>query len=299
MNEWEMMIGAPPTGPEQTAGMAKKLRGQSDLGMLGMLSGNQQLGGVGKSLYSGAQTKGEGLQKTRQQEAQRNMLNEMYGNQDERSRIQMTETERHNRMMEANNRFKAEQASNESGISQKDMMRYRKDLGRDIVKSEIPAIKSAMEGVNTALAEYGPDADLPGIGAGKYWKGEEARDFRNKLAPIENILLKARSGAAVTEQEYQRFRRELLGEGVFASDKNFRDAWARLQNQIAAKEKSIYQGYDPAVVDYYNSGLAEETERRAGKPAETTVTEEESETITENAPGSVTEQLGITIKGGR
>lgn len=49
---------------------------------------------------------------------------------------------------------------------------------------------------------------LQSIGATVGLAGDEFTDFQQKLASVENIMLKLRSGAAVTDQEFARFKRE-------------------------------------------------------------------------------------------
>jgi hypothetical protein len=65
-NLYETLIGAAPTDPEQVRATADALRRKSDFGILGMLSGDNVLGGVGQHLHGGAQRQTQQLQQTRQ-----------------------------------------------------------------------------------------------------------------------------------------------------------------------------------------------------------------------------------------
>ena len=63
---YETLIGAPPSGEEETRATARQLRGRQELGMLGVITGDPVLGKLGAGMMNQTQKRVEGLQKTRQ-----------------------------------------------------------------------------------------------------------------------------------------------------------------------------------------------------------------------------------------
>ncbi len=63
---YETLIGAPPSGEEETRATARQLRGRQELGMLGVITGDEVLSKLGAGMMSQTQKRVEGLQKTRQ-----------------------------------------------------------------------------------------------------------------------------------------------------------------------------------------------------------------------------------------
>lgn len=67
---------------------------------------------------------------------------------------------------------------------------------------------------------------------------EAGRDVAAAYAPLKNIAARARSGAAVTDQELQRLLVE-LGQAAGQGDKQFWTAYTNLQNGVGARRKAI------------------------------------------------------------
>lgn len=77
---------------------------------------------------------------------------------------------------------------------------------------------SAVDGARAELAQHGQgkdgSVDLPGFGAVERYLpgvlvGEKGRNLRSRIQTIENLVLRAQSGAAVTPQEAQRLAEQL------------------------------------------------------------------------------------------
>lgn len=79
-----------------------------------------------------------------------------------------------------------------------DLRTFINDL-REVQKNHKPEFTGPLEG-----GVRGKFRDLTGIGA-----NAEEVDFRSQLSSFENRLLRLRSGAAVTPQEYERIKKEL------------------------------------------------------------------------------------------
>lgn len=86
-------------------------------------------------------------------------------------------------------------------------------------KEGIPDIEAALSSAEAIFSRYkdpktGKLGSVPGIGAitnvlPDWAVSSEGRDVRESLAAVSNIVLSARSGAAVTDQEMRRLAREL------------------------------------------------------------------------------------------
>lgn len=63
---YETLIGAPPSGPEETRATAQQLRRQSDVGALGMLTRNKGIAPLGQVMMDESQEQILGLQKSRE-----------------------------------------------------------------------------------------------------------------------------------------------------------------------------------------------------------------------------------------
>jgi len=132
----------------------------------------------------------------------------------------------------------------------------------DLQKEGIPEIESALRGAEAIFARYtkpdGKMGDVPGIGrfanALPDWAvlGAEGTDVRESLATLANIVLAARSGAAVTDQELRRLARELsLSTGKTPEDtrrayekfrKRFDFVKANLSAGVSDDVKATYEG---------------------------------------------------------
>ena len=73
-------------------------------------------------------------------------------------------------------------------------------------------------------------------------EGLAAQEFIQAIAVVKNMLLKKRSGAAVTEGEYARFLEELRG-GKYSGDSGMRNFITELRRVLEADKTSILAGY--------------------------------------------------------
>lgn len=71
------------------------------------------------------------------------------------------------------------------------------------------------------------------------WASDQFVDFQQKMATVENIMLKARSGAAVSAQEYTRFTRELpnVNDPPRKRDLKLKNSIRYAENLVAKKRR--------------------------------------------------------------
>lgn len=237
--------------------MSAALRRRQSAGDLGMLTGDPVLSRLGAQLGESAGS--EAWREAQTEMQRRGVLSRALADRDDRAaRSAEANTQREflaeqgnlNRGLElAVARLRAEQGV--GGVSMKDMLRYRRDLSRDLEKAGLPESEKSISQVDKLLEKY-PSGDIPGVGPlGRWSQGERAREIRGTQAAISNILLRARSGAAVTEPEFERFSKELLGDGWLKNDTDFRRSWADLKARISEKKENIMRGYDPEIVSLF------------------------------------------------
>jgi hypothetical protein len=131
----------------------------------------------------------------------------------------------------------------------------RAQLAGRLQQENLPGVLKAAERFDQTMKRYPAGTDIPGIGAGEnfiptMFQGPEAQLVRSDLSGIANQLLRAQSGAAVTDPEFRRFL-EGLATGRGVSEEVFRKRWPQVQSEINAMRDSLYAGYDPEVVQEY------------------------------------------------
>lgn len=111
-------------------------------------------------------------------------------------------------------------------------------------KSGLSELDSVSENLNYLLKKH-EGKDLPGYGMTRLLPDVAISDggkLRQGVRQLENILLKARSGAAVTPQEYDRFMGEISSSAT-KSDDQLRNGIKIVLNGLDAKKQGILSGY--------------------------------------------------------
>ena len=159
-------------------------------------------------------------------------------------------------------------------------LRIEKKLDRDVEaiskrleKSDIMAQKGSFKIIDDYLTEQGgilgdketyKNVSIPGMGVAGGMRPDfatpvEAVEFRQNVQSLANRLLKQRSGAAVTDQEYRRFLKE-VGSGNFSNEANLMTGLAKMKQDLNDLEENIVKSADPkAQVEYKRRmGIASE-----------------------------------------
>ncbi len=148
---------------------------------------------------------------------------------------------------------------------QRDRLRDRANkVGAAVEKAEFGLTDSALSSVDRALADVmGVDengvllgGDIPGLGGGKLLPtaalGDKAAALRIAIQGLENIILKDRSGAAVTPTEAKRLIKE-LSTGVFSSDRDFLLSYKRLKEIVNKHNSGLLAGFRSQAVELYQT----------------------------------------------
>lgn len=135
------------------------------------------------------------------------------------------------------------------------------NLNRDVTKystmlekAGIPEFGEALEIAESRLKKH-KVGELPGYGrfegAVPNWLADSEQQMtRSDMQAAANILLKARSGAAVTDSEMRRFLTE-VATGAGMTEEALRHGWENVRRQFDAKRRAITAGASPEVHDEF------------------------------------------------
>lgn len=138
-----------------------------------------------------------------------------------------------------------------------DLVKNTQKLQSALEKANLPEADATLGAVEEALkknpnvAEYinGPKSILPDAVVGP--EITQARQAVNKLF---NITLKARSGAAVTQQELDRLKQE-FAIGVTKKPSQLQDAIDQARNILSKHYTSVTAGFGKDALDAYNENI--------------------------------------------
>lgn len=146
-----------------------------------------------------------------------------------------------------------------------------KGFAETLEKSNIPQLESTLVNIERIISKYktkGEDGkestkDLPGFGATgmlpNFMLFADGRELRQAVAPLANLTLKDRSGAAVTNPEHERFKTE-LGTGVLMSDDELLRGLANARALIDSTKANHMAGAHPEVIAEYNKRYGANTQ---------------------------------------
>lgn len=141
-------------------------------------------------------------------------------------------------------------------------------------KEGIPDLETAVAGAEGEIAKYKP-GEVPGVGPAKnvapdWLMSKEGKGVRQALAQVRNIVLSARSGAAVTDQELRRLVEE-LGTGVGKTEDDLRNGLAAIRARVEAIKENAAAGVSDDVLKTYTErgGLRVTRGKGAAKPSPT------------------------------
>lgn len=133
-------------------------------------------------------------------------------------------------------------------------------LTNQLEKASVPQAQAVLDNINGIISKY-PPGQLPGYGVVDGLKpmwalSQDGQTLRQAVAQLANINLKVRSGAAVTQQEYDRFKQE-LGNSAFVPEARIRQGIGQMQNLVEAEKKHFVAGTPRDVVKSYeeNGGM--------------------------------------------
>lgn len=140
------------------------------------------------------------------------------------------------------------------------------DLSNKLEKAGVPEFESALQTGEANLTKY-KTGELPGYGRLLSYipnmaLDNEGQGVRADMAQAANVLLKARSGSAVTDSEQRRFLQE-VGSGGGMSEDTMRRGWANIRRTFEAKKSGILAAVPDEALGAYNERAAIPLNRRS------------------------------------
>lgn len=143
-------------------------------------------------------------------------------------------------------------------------------LASSMEKSGIPQAQQALDTIQTIMQKY-PDG-LPGYGRvngmlPNWALSEDGQQLRQAVATLANTTLKQRSGAAVTDQEMNRFKTE-LGTGTAVPDARLRQGVQQMSKLLESQKRNYAAGAsDDAISAYEGNGGIQLSQYRTRQPS--------------------------------
>jgi hypothetical protein len=136
-------------------------------------------------------------------------------------------------------------------------------------KEGLPELDAAISAAETELAKYKP-GKAPGVGLGtgalpEVLLSSEGKKLRQAVASVRNIVLSARSGAAVTDQELRRMVEELGSSGM-NTEEALRNGLQAVRDRLEAIKANAAAGVPDEVKDAYESRGGLKIQRGGKKP---------------------------------
>ena len=125
-----------------------------------------------------------------------------------------------------------------------------KEIRTGFEKSSIKGADEALRSLELTIADLakkGEGGNLPGIGVieGRFYTGTQGKNLRAQLAAFSNIRLKDRSGAAVTESEFNRFQEELAGGQTTMDETALLATLSKARSELEKEKVKLVNQFDP------------------------------------------------------
>ncbi len=275
---FDELVGEGAPAPELIAA----LRRQRSLGRVGALSGDKSIARLGGAEYDDAMKQAAGIRDTRERDKAREdnrafqkwQQEEANAQREEARRYQYTALRQARDLAEAQMQNQRDlvglRAAGAGSAANKARATQMAKLESALRTSGIGNVWSAVEGAREVVDKYTEkDAQgnvtgykgVPGVGGlanvrtlglgtAANLGDDEGKLNQAKIAALQNLVLQARSGAAVTDPELQRMLAE-TGLTMWSSDKDFLRAFPELIKKAEQATQNVLAGYDPDVVREY------------------------------------------------
>lgn len=129
-------------------------------------------------------------------------------------------------------------------------------FSNQLQKIGIPQAQQQLDYIDQTMAKFKGD-DIPGYGrfssvTPSMLLTEDGQKMRQAVASFANVLLKTRSGAAVTDPEQKRFLEE-LGTGKGMPVERLKQGLEMMKGLLESEKKNAAAGVSNDVLDYYSS----------------------------------------------
>lgn len=139
----------------------------------------------------------------------------------------------------------------DTGLTQAALEKKVGDLSTKVLKADLSDLDVALTEAEKMFAKYG-DKNIPGLSQLNIIERQTKEGAINSgiVESVKNILLKLRSGAAVTESEQKRFLNEISGAKIM-TDELWKDWISRIRKLVEQKKSDLFAGERQDVLDLY------------------------------------------------
>lgn len=128
-------------------------------------------------------------------------------------------------------------------------------FSNQLQKTGIPQAQQQLDYIDQKIKQYGDD--VPGFGRASSYVPSmlltpEGQSMRQAVASFANVLLKTRSGAAVTDPEQKRFLEE-MGTQKGMPVERLKQGIEMMKGLLDSEKRNTAAGVPNEVLDYYNS----------------------------------------------
>lgn len=137
-------------------------------------------------------------------------------------------------------------------------LQQAQQLSNNLQKAGIPQAQQQLDTIDGILAKHkGTDDEVPGYGRIQgavpgMFLSADAQELRQAVQSLANVVLKSRSGAAVTEPEQKRFIIE-LGSGAWMPQERLLQGLKMMRGLVDAEKANAAGGVSNDVIDAYSS----------------------------------------------
>lgn len=140
---------------------------------------------------------------------------------------------------------------------QQQLQNKTNQFSNQLQKTGIPQAQQQLDYIRQQFDKTGKDGEIPGYGRidsmiPDFLLSNEGQANRQAVASFANVLLKTRSGAAVTDPEQKRFLTE-LGSGKYMPVERLKQGLEMMQGLLDAEKRNAAAGVSNDVLDSYMS----------------------------------------------
>lgn len=257
------ILGAAPTDPQKQQMIAELLRKRSNLGAIGVLSGDKAMSQVGSGLMGQADSYAKQIGENRLKGVDDARTAEYYGMQNrwkagdseyrdralkQALQIAGMNNERMKEIAQLNRDYKNQLADEKVAAKREyEGFKAQERFGKMLQSEGLPAIWEAFDNADAVIKKY-EGKNIPGSGMlantklGYLTSGEAGREVKGSLATLRDLILNARGGKALTATEKALFLEE-LGLTALNSDDDLRKAIKRVRDHLARVSQNAYAAY--------------------------------------------------------
>lgn len=155
-----------------------------------------------------------------------------------------------------------------------DLERKVNKFSGELEKTNIPVFEQMLADTENKVKQLASESsDIPGFGPldslrPDFLTSDKGKELRQLVQSLANVIIKDRSGAAVSNQEMQRLVRE-LGTGKLSTEKQLLDALTNIRRHFNETKRNVVAGVDDDTLNEYANNGGMRFERGPGaKPSD-------------------------------